>query len=461
VIDEIERFHKLHLPVLVGTVSVEVSETLSRMLTRRKIRHSVLNAKHHQKEAEIVMNAGQPGQVTIATNMAGRGTDIKLGPGVISCEGKCYLVDPEGREIPQNLDLDGCTEDVPCGLHIIGTERHESRRIDRQLRGRSGRQGDPGASRFYLSLEDDLMRLFGSERIASVMDRLGVQEGEVIEHSMITKSIERAQKRVETRNFDIRKHLLEYDNVMNQQRNIIYAKRNQALEGENLREEIIDMIQSFITQQVEEYTSHSDDSLEWDYYQLKESIHTVLPITIPITEEEKPYLKREELVDRILKQAELAYEEKERYLSNLLMRKLERYIVLQVIDLNWRDHLFEMDLLREGINLRAYGQKDPLLEYKSEAFDMFSQMLDNIERDIIAEIYKASSEFIEEKLDARRERRRPQRAMRMIHQSTDGMGFSQQTEARPSPRVLRDGGIRAGFSQAEVVGGRSERSVSL
>lgn len=429
VIGEIERLHKLSLPVLVGTISVEVSETLSRMLNRRKIRHSVLNAKQHQREAEIVMNAGQPGQVTIATNMAGRGTDIKLGTGVIKCKAKCYLVDSEGREIPPNIDLYQCRADVLCGLHIIGTERHESRRIDRQLRGRSGRQGDPGASRFYLSLEDDLMRLFGSERIASVMDRLGIEEGEVIQHSMITKSIERAQKRVEMRNFDIRKHLLEYDDVMNQQRSIIYSKRNQALEGENLREEILDIIQSFISRQVESYTSNSDDPFEWDYYQLKESIQKVIPSTIPITEEEKPYLTQGELIDRIVRQAEIAYEEKERHLSNLLMRRLERHVVLQVIDINWRDHLFEMDLLREGINLRAYGQKDPLLEYKGEAFEMFSQMLDNIEKDVIAEIYKTSSEVIEERLEARRERRRPQRAMRMIHQSTDGMGFSQPTRA--------------------------------
>lgn len=428
VIDEIERLHKINLPVLVGTISVDVSETLSRMLTRRKIRHSVLNAKQHQKEAEVVINAGQPGQVTIATNMAGRGTDIKLGKGVVSCEGKCYLIDLEDRDVPPDLDLAKCAENVPCGLQIIGTGRHESRRIDRQLRGRSGRQGDPGASRFYLSLEDDLMRLFGSDRIASVMDRLGVEDGEVIQHSMITKSIERAQKRVEMRNFDIRKHLLEYDNVMNLQRTNIYAKRNQALEGENLREEIIDMIHQFISNQVADATSNSDDPLEWNYYQLKEAIQQALPIPIPITEEEKPYLKRQELIDRIAKQAVLAYQEKEKALSHQLMRKVERFVMLKVIDFDWRDHLFEMDLIREGINLRAYGQKDPLLEYKSEAFAMFASMQENIAKGVIAEIFKTSTEVIEDRAAARTAKRKPQRAMRMIHQSSDGMGLAGQNE---------------------------------
>ncbi|MBN1349138.1 preprotein translocase subunit SecA [candidate division KSB1 bacterium] len=430
VLAEIERLNKAKLPVLVGTISVEVSETLSRMLTRQKIKHSVLNAKQHQKEAEIVMNAGQPGQVTIATNMAGRGTDIKLGQGVISCEGKCYLVDTEDRAVPSTLDLEACKQSVPCGLQIIGTERHESRRIDRQLRGRSGRQGDPGASRFYLSLEDDLMRLFGSERIASVMDRLGVEEGEVIEHSMITKSIERAQKRVEMRNFDIRKHLLEYDNVMNLQRTNIYSRRNQALEGENLREEIIDIIHQFISNQVNDITADFEDPLDWNLNLLRESIQLVIPIPPPITEEEIPNLDRQELIERITRQAELAYEEKEKYLSKQLMRRLERYAYLKIIDIHWRDHLFEMDLIREGINLRAYGQKDPLLEYKSEAFKLFSQMQENIDRDVITEIFKTSSEFIQERDAVRTERRKSQRAMQMIHQSTDGMGLAGQSSEK-------------------------------
>ncbi|MCK5738402.1 preprotein translocase subunit SecA, partial [bacterium] len=220
VIEEVARLHKSGRPVLVGTVTVDSSELLSRMLKRRGIKHEVLNAKIHQKEAEIVMKAGQPGQVTIATNMAGRGTDIKLGAGVVRCEGQCYVLDQDNREVPENIDLAECVADMPCGLHIVGTERHEARRIDRQLRGRSGRQGDPGASRFFLSLEDDLMRLFGSDRVSKVMDRVGVEDGEVIAHSMITKSIERAQRRVEMRNFEIRKHLLEYDDVMNQQREV-------------------------------------------------------------------------------------------------------------------------------------------------------------------------------------------------------------------------------------------------
>ncbi|UCF63818.1 MAG: preprotein translocase subunit SecA, partial [bacterium] len=229
VIDEIERLNRAGRPILLGTISVEVSETLSRMLKRRGIPHNVLNAKFHKQEAEIIKQAGQKGSVTIATNMAGRGTDIKLGKGVIKCEGGCYLKDTGGREVPADLDIDACKEDVPCGLQIVGTERHESRRIDRQLRGRSGRQGDPGGSRFFLSLEDDLMRLFGSDRMISIMDRLGAKEGEVITHRMVTRAIEKAQKRVEMQNFSIRKHLLEYDDVMNKQREVIYARRRKAL----------------------------------------------------------------------------------------------------------------------------------------------------------------------------------------------------------------------------------------
>ncbi|MEJ2537895.1 MAG: preprotein translocase subunit SecA, partial [Calditrichia bacterium] len=246
VIDEIERLHKAGRPALVGTITVEVSETLSRMLKRRGIPHNVLNAKFHKQEAEIVAKAGQKGAVTIATNMAGRGTDIKLGRGVVQCEGACFLNDGDGREVPDNIDLNECKLDVPCGLHIIGTERHESRRIDRQLRGRSGRQGDPGASKFFLCLEDDLMRLFGSDRMIRIMDRLGAQEGEKITHRMVTNAIEKAQKRVEMQNFSIRKHLLEYDDVMNKQREVIYERRRKALLQENIRDEINDVIEDFL-----------------------------------------------------------------------------------------------------------------------------------------------------------------------------------------------------------------------
>ncbi|UCE06499.1 MAG: preprotein translocase subunit SecA [bacterium] len=431
VIEEIEEMHRKNRPVLVGTISVEVSETLSRMLKRRGIKHSVLNAKYHKEEAQIVAKAGQPGMVTIATNMAGRGTDIKLGKGIVICDGGCYLVDDNGRPIPDNIDPNDCEDDVPCGLHIMGTERHESRRIDRQLRGRSGRQGDPGSSRFYQSLEDDLMRLFGSERIAGVMDRLGVQDGEVIQHPMITKSIERAQKRVEMHNFDIRKHLLEYDDVMNQQREVIYKMRANAMKGENLKDQILDMIEQIIEDRVD---SHIDDSSyvdDWNWSGLNNDLQRffLLPPLYKNPENIPSELSKEELIEQISHKARESYELRERGIGKSNMRRLERLAMLQVIDNEWRDHLYEMDQLKEGIGLRAYGQKDPLIEYKSEGFRAFTDMLASINEGIIELIFKAQireePKFIP--------RRRP-RQMSEVHDSAVGMGFQaapgEQTESQ-------------------------------
>ncbi len=262
IIDEIEQMHIMRRPVLVGTVSVEVSETLSRMLKRKGIPHHVLNAKYHQQEAEIVAKAGQPGAVTIATNMAGRGTDIKLGQGVVKGR-KCALIDASTGDC-EHYDPKGCAAAVPCGLHIIGTERHEARRIDRQLRGRAGRQGDPGSSRFFLSLEDDLMRLFGSERISGIMERMGVQEGEVITHALVTKSIERAQKRVEAQNFGIRKRLLEYDDVMNKQREVIYGLRNNVLDGADISDRIAEMVENQVASRVGVHVAEGSRAEAWD-----------------------------------------------------------------------------------------------------------------------------------------------------------------------------------------------------
>ncbi|MDZ7373078.1 MAG: preprotein translocase subunit SecA [candidate division KSB1 bacterium] len=422
IIEEIEELYRQKRPVLVGTTSVEVSETLSRMLRRRGIPHNVLNAKYHQKEAEIVARAGQPGAVTIATNMAGRGTDIKLGPGVVK-HPNCALVKPEpGMEPCPYIHEYRCYEDVPCGLRIIGTERHEARRIDLQLRGRAGRQGDPGSSRFYLSLEDDLMRLFGSDRIAAIMDRLGVQEGEVITHRMVSKSIERAQKRVEMQNFEIRKHLLEYDDVMNRQREVIYAMRNQALRGENLRQDMMDRIEQFADDLVSKYASQSKYPDDWNWEAIQRDFQRTIRRPLLINAEERLTLKPEDLFARIRDQAIQAYVEKEKAVGEPAMRQLERLATLYVIDERWRDHLYAMDQLKEGIGLRAYGQKDPLIEYKSESFNMFQELLEDINRSVLELIFKTQV-TVEVPLPVRRRRPVPEQ-LQAVHAPTVGMGLT-------------------------------------
>ena len=437
VINEIVEMHRKNRPVLVGTISVEVSETLGRMLKRAGIKHSVLNAKYHTEEAQIVSKAGQPGMVTIATNMAGRGTDIKLGRGVVLCDGGCYLIDTNERTIPDNINVNDCEADVPCGLHIIGTERHESRRIDRQLRGRSGRQGDPGSSRFYLSLEDDLMRLFGSERIAGVMDRLGVQDGEVIQHPMITRSIGRAQKRVEMHNFEIRKHLLEYDDVMNQQREVIYKMRSNALHGQNLRDQIQDMIDQIIEDRVA--TCVEDDKYvdDWNWAELNGDLQRLLlmPPVYRSPDDVPANLTKEILIEEIHEKALENYKRRERFIGEKTMRRLERLATLQIIDTCWREHLYEMDQLKEGIGLRAYGQKDPLIEYKGEGFRAFADMLARVNEGVVELIFKA--QIREETSFAPRRRAAP---MREVHDTSDGMGFraaapaqSQDQASQPEP----------------------------
>lgn len=398
VIEEIEHCRTNNQPVLVGTTSVEVSETLSRMLKRKGIPHNVLNAKQHQREAEIVAHAGLPGAVTIATNMAGRGTDIKLGPGVKDAG----------------------------GLHIVGTERHEARRIDRQLRGRSGRQGDPGSSRFYLSLEDDLMRLFGSERIARIMERMGLKEGEVIQHSMITKSVERAQKKVEENNFGIRKRLLEYDNVMNQQREVIYSRRRHALLGEHLRDDIFDMVRDIAGKTVQRYYG------EGDIEGLKNEVRGKFLADLQVTPEEFQKAGEDGMIDRVIKVAEEFYRRKEEKVGREMMGMLERMAMLQVIDNKWRDHLREMDDLKEGIHLRGYGQKDPLVEYKTEAFRMFMELMELIADEVVGIVFKFFPETPEQ-LPTQRQRR-PMRSQDMVmtHESALGAGFQGNREAVPA-----------------------------
>jgi len=396
------------------------------MLKRKGIAHSVLNAKHHQQEAEIVSRAGQSGTVTIATNMAGRGTDIKLGPGVVK-HVNCRLVTPNREDGCPYLEELHCPEDVPCGLHIIGTERHEARRIDRQLRGRSGRQGDAGSSRFFLSLEDDLMRLFGSDRIAAIMDRLGVEEGEVIRHSMVTKAIERAQKRVEAQNFSIRKHLLEYDDVMNQQREVIYDRRLAVLEGADLREDILDLIKTVVEAKVDAHTDASTYPEDWDLAGLKQDLLKTFMVEVKFDQADIGQLKQDDLKENLYKMAFQIYDHKEKMLGAELMRQLERYAMLRTIDDKWKEHLYDIDQMKTGIGLRAYGQRDPLIEYKKEAFALFTQMLQAIDEETLELIFKLQPTQQEQPKRGEQERR-----MQAVHQSTVGMGYS---ETQPAEEV--------------------------
>jgi len=387
VLDEIEKWHKLGRPILVGTTSVDVSETLSRILRRRNINHQVLNAKYHQKEAEVIRDAGQPGAVTIATNMAGRGTDIKLGNGVVAGDG-CYITEHNGGGCKIWEEQGDCSDDLPCGLYIVGTERHEARRIDNQLRGRCGRQGDPGSTRFFLSLEDDLMRLFGSDRLAGIMDRFGVKEMEPIQHSLVSRAIENAQKRVETRNFEIRKHLLEYDDVMNRQREVVYHLRNQILKGENLLELYISTADDIIERLITKYAT-SKYPEEWNWDSIKGEFGLTFLTDFSINEDEISRMKPEILADALKKIVQERYNQRETELGKELFSELVKFVFLRIIDSKWRDHLYTLDILREGIGLVAYGQKDPLIEYKQESFQMFDEMMADFNKEAVSLLFRA------------------------------------------------------------------------
>ena len=360
VVGEIVEIHQLGRPVLMGTVSIDKTERISRLLKKKNIEHSVLNAKNHESEAEIVSMAGQRGKVIISTNMAGRGTDIVLGEGVAELG----------------------------GLHVIGTERHESRRIDNQLRGRSGRQGDPGSSRFFLSLEDDLMRLFGSDRISGVMGKLGMEEDTPIEHPIISKSIESAQKKVESRNFGIRKQLLDFDNEMEYQRKIIYEQRRMVLESKDIKKHTLSMVKDTIENMLKNYTNKEIFPEEWDWEGLKSHLQQVFSIQLNINQEEILNLTIPKLQTLLTEKTYEMYELKEKEFTPVVMRDIERMIVLQVVDREWKDNLRRLDELKQGIGLRAYGQKDPLMEYHFEAYNMFQDMINSIKEEVVKFIYK-------------------------------------------------------------------------
>ncbi|MBF0586172.1 preprotein translocase subunit SecA [Prosthecochloris sp. N3] len=396
IIGKITELRSKGQPVLVGTASVEVSETLSRMLRGKRIPHSVLNAKQHESEAEIVAKAGQQGAVTIATNMAGRGTDIKLGEGV------------------RNLG----------GLFILGSERHESRRIDRQLRGRAGRQGDPGESIFYVSLEDNLMRLFGSDRVISIMDKLGHEEGDIIEHPMVTKSIERAQKKVEEQNFSIRKRLLEYDDVLNQQREVIYKRRRNALVKKRLTADIFDLLHEYTSAVAQKYHQDSDSK------GLEEQILRELSVEFRISDDELSAASVDEVAENIYSTALKFYRRKEEMIPAEIMQQIEKYAVLSVIDQKWREHLREIDTVKEGINLRAYGQKDPLLEYKQEAYRLFVDLLRDIEQNTLSLAFKLFPVTPEAQKEIEEERRKSElKKDRLVARHEEGADAYRQAEA--------------------------------
>jgi len=360
IINDIVERHSKGQPVLVGTISIETSEAFSAMLKRKGVEHQVLNAKYHDKEAEIVKQAGQPGMVTIATNMAGRGTDIVLGEGVVGLG----------------------------GLHILGTERHESRRIDNQLRGRAGRQGDPGSSQFYVSMQDDIMRLFGSDRIMGIMDRLGWEEDQVIDHPQISKGIENAQKRVESRHFEIRKQVLEYDDVMNQQREVIYGQRRGVLLDENISEQIAGMFEPVLRRIVNRYADEKIIPEEWDIDAIRQHYTEIVGKGLPLSDKELGDLSPEEIIQRLADFAQGAYAERTAKYGADLQRQIEKVVLLQITDQKWMNHLSSMDDLREGIGLRALAQRDPLLEYRLEAYDMFREMVNSIQEETISMLFK-------------------------------------------------------------------------
>jgi len=394
VVQEIRELYQSGHPVLVGTISIEKSERLSQLLKKHGVPHNVLNAKHHEREAEIIAQAGRVAAVTISTNMAGRGTDILLG-GNSKFLAKTLVKDEVTEETMKKASEKALSvvkqekEKViqVGGLHVLGTERHESRRIDNQLRGRSGRQGDPGSSRFYLSLEDDLLRIFGSERISKIMDRLGIEEDQPIEHRLVSRAIENAQRKVEAHNFEIRKHLLEYDNVMNKQREVIYSQRREVLGSEDLKETVMEMIEEEGEDLVDFYTDEKQYSEEWDLKGLQDAFFQQFSLKWSPPSVTDNGIRRDQLKEMVIEKAKEVYQKKEEEFGAPTLRYLERVIMLQSIDFHWKDHLLAIDQLKEGIGLRGYGQRDPLIEYQKEAYQMFLDMLDRIKKDTVEKLF--------------------------------------------------------------------------
>jgi preprotein translocase subunit SecA len=409
VVSEIKALHEKGQPVLVGTISIDVSEKIAEMLIKENVPHDVLNAKQHEREAEIIAGAGQLGKVTIATNMAGRGTDIKLGEGV--------------REVG--------------GLHILGTSRHESRRIDNQLRGRSGRQGDPGSSRFYLSLEDDLLRIFGSGRIAGIMDKLGMEEDEPIEHNMISKAIENAQRKVEGHNFDIRKHLLEYDDVMNMQREVIYRQRREVLAGEDMAVVIKNMATDLTDGLVEEIGREHGASEDWDWQDFAPRMLELFNIRANWTDQDKSGLDKEGFRAKLHEIVANAYSAQEQRNTLPVQRHLERVILLQTVDTLWKEHLLAMDHLKQGIGLRGYGQKNPLIEYKKEGYNLFLRMIETVKTETVSTLMRVQV-ALEDEVAKREEEYRQQQA-REIQLNMGAAGVQEPTPPprnKPAPREV-------------------------
>jgi preprotein translocase subunit SecA len=426
ILDQTREYFKQGRPVLVGTASVDVSEVLSKMFTRAGIKHNVLNAKNHAREAEIVANAGSRGAITIATNMAGRGTDIKL--------------DYETR--------------TAGGLAIIGTERHEARRIDRQLRGRAGRQGDPGSSQFFISLEDNLMRLFQSERIAGLMTRMNIPEGEPIQHSMITKSVENAQKKVEENNFGIRKRLIEYDDVMNQQREVIYNRRRAALRGERLRGELMEYIEDMASEWYQTLQPNNE------YTPFINAVRSFLLCEPKITEAEFKTIKEDEFVIKVVESAEEFYDRKEEMLGSDFMARLEQVAVLQTIDDKWREHLRSMDDLKEGIHLRSYAQKDPLLEYKQEAFKLFVDLIEDINKNSVQFAFRYFPQMANQPQEKQSRRAAASEAPALRRSNVAGGNYNYEHSSTAVPSFVTSSAPKAQQAEGSEPGGvrvRTER----
>jgi preprotein translocase subunit SecA len=454
IVNEIAACHEKGQPTLVGTISIEKSELLASMLAKRKIRHNVLNAKYHEKEAEIVAQAGRKGAVTIATNMAGRGTDIILGGNpemLLKGRGMAEGDDGYGEALAEMRAVCAAEHEevlAAGGLHIIGTERHESRRIDNQLRGRSGRQGDPGSSRFFLSLEDDLMRIFGGDKIQGLMNRLGMEEGEPIEAKLVTRAIENSQRKVEGHNFDIRKQLLEYDDVMNKQREVIYDQRGLILAGEELEETVLDMARTVLDDQVDTYAPASVDPEEWDMAGLAEAMSRHFAVAVAVDAEKNLRLSdgtpidfatvtREPLSEALEAQVVDHFARRKAEIGEKLWGDIEKYITLQVLDNNWKDHLLTMDHLKEGIGLRGFAQKNPLNEYKKEGMGLFSAMIDRIRTDSVGMLAHTQVKRENEAALEQRQREREAEAQRKMIASHGG-------DVPPESQTVRRDGEKVG-----------------